>query len=204
MPRVDPLHRPAAARHAQSFALAALLVVTACGAMGAQDQTAVEESSAAIHQRAAGDASLPVQDAGTGGDPASPSGSTDEFRVTIGSGPFAGTHQASGEMNCFAQDGIWGADLTTDRDRGVSNVLVMLTGVTAAGGSTEQVELGLTFGQIDDMSANAGSLGIGAATGGGSGRAVVERTGEEAVIRIQGETPYGAAISAEVRCRSVA
>lgn len=184
--------RPVAARLAQVLVLAALLPFTACNA-GAQDQAASPPAADAAPRAVEPDGTAPASDAP----------SADEYTITIGSEPFAGTHRGGGEMNCFSQDGTWGADLTIERPRGVTNILVMVTGVPAGGGSTEDVNLGLTFGQIDDESANAGSLGIGAASGGGSGRAVVERAGEGTSIRIEGTTHYGAPITAIIRCQRV-
>lgn len=142
---------------------------------------------------------------GAGAQDASPPdrASADSYEVTIGGGPFAGTHRGTGELNCFAQEGAWGADVDEERDRGLSMMYLMLQGVPESGGATEDVNLGLTFGRLDDMSASSGAVGIGAASGGGTGRATAERDGAGAVMRVEGTTADGAAVTVVVRCASV-
>lgn len=129
--------------------------------------------------------------------------SADFYEVTIGGGPFAGTHRGTGELNCFAQEGTWGVDVEEERDRGLSMMYLMLQGVPESGGATEDVTLGLTFGRLDDMSLTSGTVGIGSASGGGTGRATAERQGEGAVIRVEGTTADGSAVTVVVRCGSV-
>lgn len=164
----------AARGRARLLLLSTALGFAACGDAGAQDRPTPEQSA------------------------------TDWLEVSLSKPPFAGTHQVTGDMACFAQDGIWGAGITLDRDRGLTNMLLMLTGVPASGGSTQEVQFALTFGQIDDMSANAaGGIGIGSLAGGGTGTATVEREGGAAVIRVEGTTHYGARVSAVIRCRTV-
>ncbi len=137
-------------------------------------------------------------------------GGDDRFEVKITQGkakspvPFEGTHIASGEMSCSSTaNDIWAANITVKKPsgNGLTEVLVMLTGVPASGGKTEEVNLGLTFGQLDDE--NGAVLGIGAAVGGGTGTGTVQRDGKGAVIKIEGFTHYGAAISAVVECKTV-
>lgn len=165
--------------------LLAAIGFAACEA-GAQDPPAPSGSAAA-----------------EAGAPAAPSaaeaGSAHSYEVTIASGPFAGTHRGTDELNCMIHDGSWGADFSSERDRGVSALLVSLEGVSETGGSTEDVNLMLTFGRLGDPS--AGGVGVGSAVG-GTARATAERDGAAAVMRVEGKTSYGAAVSAVVRCSS--
>lgn len=171
-------------RSTSAVLLLAGIAIAACNA-GAQDGTASQAQASA------------EQKAPSGGD------SPDFYEVRIASGTFAGTHTGSGVMSCFAQEGTWGADLTLDREDGLTMVYLMLTGVPETGGSTEEVNLGLTFGQLDDVGPGAGGTGIGGAIGGGTGRATVERDGDRAVIRIEGTTVHGASVTAVVRCGQI-
>ena len=131
-----------------------------------------------------------------------------EVKITRGSAksdvPFEGTHIAAGNMQCSSTaNDIWAANIAIKKPSGtgLSEVLVFLTGIPAAGGKTENVNLGLTFGELDDD--NGAALGIGAAVGGGKGVATVQRKGNGAVIKIEGTTHYGAGISAVVECKKV-
>lgn len=182
-------------RRMSAVLLLAGIAIAACNA-GAQDDAAGAPSAASLEGTPAG-ASAPA------GPPAAAEGSLDSYEVRIASGPFAGTHTGSGEMSCFAQEGTWGADLTLDRDHGLTMIYLMLAGVPETGGSTEDVNLGLTYGQLDDIGPGAGGTGIGGAIGGGTGRATVERDGDRAVIRIEGTTVHGAPVTAVVRCGQI-
>jgi hypothetical protein len=131
-----------------------------------------------------------------------------EVKITRGSAksevPFEGIHIAAGDMQCSSTaNDIWNATIAIKKPsgKGLTEVLVFLTGIPASGGKTEDVNLGLTFGELheDDTAA----LGIGAAVGGGTGVATVERKGNGAVIKIEGSTHYGAGISAVVECKKV-
>lgn len=187
---------PPALRSFGARSLFLLLALTACGGDEANG-TAPEPSSVAPAE-AAGETGAPSQD------PSGTEGSSDRLEVTISKGPFAGTHQAEGDMGCYAQPGIWGAGLTVEGDQRMSEVLLMLQGVPVAGGSTEDVNFTITFGDpMDEMSENSGLTGIGAVAGGGSGTGTVKREGRGAVIEVEGTTHYGAKISAVVRCATV-
>lgn len=173
-----------------------LFVLTACGGDEA-DGTAPDPSSApaAGVTAPAGEPSQDVSGA---------EGSSDQIEVTLGEGPFAGTHRATGDMECFAQPGIWGASLTGGGDQAMSEVLLMLQGVPATGGSTQDVNFTITFGDpMQGTIEDSGLVGIGAVAGGGSGTGTVKREGGGAVIEVEGTTHYGAAISAVVRCATV-
>lgn len=173
--------------------LVLLLALTACG--GDEADGAAREASPAP---AAEQPVAPAQD------PSGAEGSSDRLEVAISEGPFAGKHEATGDMDCFAQPGIWGASLTVEGDQAMSEVLLMLQGVPVTGGSTQEVNFTITFGDpMDDMSENAGLVGIGAVAGGGSGTGTVKREGRGAVIEVEGSTHYGAKISAVVRCATV-
>lgn len=125
------------------------------------------------------------------------------LEVTVERGPFAGRHEVTARLFCFAQDDVWGTNLQVARESGITEAGVMLTGLSSSGGRTERVELGVTFGQLHDMSGNAGLIGIGGAVGGGSGAAQVQREGSGAVIRIQGTAQTGSPIVAVFRCSHV-
>lgn len=173
--------------------LALLLALTACGGDEA-DGTARDASPDLTAEQSAAPAR----------DPSGAEGSTDRLEVTIGEGPFAGTHQATGDMSCSAQPGVWGATLTVEGGQAMSEVLLMLQGVPVTGGSTQEVNFTITFGDpMDDESENAGLVGIGAVAGGGSGTGTVKREGRGAVIEVEGTTYYGAKVSAVVRCATV-
>lgn len=129
--------------------------------------------------------------------------SGDSYEVTIGSGPFAGTHRGTGELNCMVQDGSWGADFSEERDRGLSMLNLVIEGVPESGGSSTDVHLGLVFGRLGDPGGSSGGVGIGGVGVGGAARATAERDGPGAVMRVEGTTSYGAKVSAVIRCRSV-
>lgn len=182
------------------FPLLAIIGVSACES-GAQDQPVREASSAGA------EAQSPVREAGSADrsdvratSPEQP-GSEDTYVVTIGSGPFAGTHRGADQITCTAYDETWSAEFDEERERGVSSLSLNLEGVPETGGSTENVSLLVTFGQLG--APGGGGVGIGGPGIGGTARATVERQGSGAVIRVEGETGYGAAMSVMVRCRSL-
>lgn len=187
MPELHLISQRSTRWRTQVLALAVMLSVTACGDLGADDRPAPEQRSSEAFDQPG-----PKQNSG------------DAYELNIGSGPFAGTHRDTGDMGCNRTAGMWLAGLSRlERERGVSELSLMLTGVPATGGRTEEANFNVTFGQMHDESGNFGLLGIGGAVGGGAGRATVEREGRGAVIRIEGTTQAGAPISAVVRCRTV-
>ncbi|MBW3571301.1 MAG: hypothetical protein KY467_09355 [Gemmatimonadetes bacterium] len=132
--------------------------------------------------------------------PAAVPSSGETYVVTVGSGPFAGTYRGTDELNCIIGDETWSADFDEDRDRGVTALLVHLEGVSETGGTTEDAHLSVMFGRPGEP--GFGAVGAGASTGGAL-RATAERDGADAVMRLEGTTSYGAAVTATVRCRSV-
>ena len=156
----------------------------ACGA-GAQDPPPADARAA---------------DAPSGAAPARAVAAAGEtYVVTIASGPFAGTHRGAAEMNCMIHDDSWAADFTEERSRGVSALMVQLEGLSEAGGATDDVHLLLMFGQPGE--AGGGGVALGGASG-GTVRGTATREGADAVMRIEGTTAAGAAVSAMVRCGS--
>jgi hypothetical protein len=119
--------------------------------------------------------------------------------VTIASGPFAGTHRGSDEMNCMIDEGSWAADFDEERSEGVSALMVQVEGVSATGGTSDEAHLGIMFGAPGE--AGWGGISLGGATG-GTARATATREGVAAVMRVEGATAAGDRVSAEVRCRS--
>lgn len=130
-------------------------------------------------------------------------GSTDRFELTLDGPPFAGTHQVSGDMGCMMFNGVWQAVYESVDDPGLSGMLVQLKEVPASGGSTDNLTLSVTFGQMDDMSGNAGIVDVHGAEFGRDGRGSVTREGDGAVLRIEGTSEHGARVTAVLRCASV-
>jgi hypothetical protein len=128
--------------------------------------------------------------------------SGETYVVTIGSGPFAGTYRGADELNCIVDHETWAADFDAERDRGLSALMVHLEGggLSETGGTTEDGHILLQFGQLGQD--GGGGLGAGRSVG-GTLRATAERDGADALMRMEGTTSYGAAVSASVRCRSV-
>ncbi|MBW3656216.1 MAG: hypothetical protein KY444_08910, partial [Gemmatimonadetes bacterium] len=122
--------------------------------------------------------------ASAGTDGAQPRGSTDGFQVTLDGTRFAGTHQGTGDLNCMMYNGLWQAGYEAQVQTGVSALLVQLTDVPAAGGSTDRLTFSVVFGQMDDMSGNAGMVDLAGSEFGGDARATVTREGEGAVLQI--------------------
>jgi hypothetical protein len=173
--------------------LALLFVLTACGGDGAGDN-----ADATVSDRGDQQAGLQTDAAATGD-------SEDRLELTISGGRFAGTHEVTGDMACFAQPGIWGAGLSRLGDPGISEYLLLLQGVPVTGGTTDQVELAVTFGDVmaDETGQNSGLVGISAASGGGSGTASVTTAGRGATIEVTGTSNHGAPLTAVIRCASV-
>lgn len=179
-------------------ALVAVLALAACGGGDARaDAAAPAESGAAGGASSDAPAGSAVPGATAG------AGSAGRVDVTISKAPFAGTHQMSGDMMCNMFNGMWQATLEQDRAAGLSGMLVMLKGVPATGGSTDQVTLNLVFGHGTEMSTDAGVIDVHGSETGGDGRGSVTREGESAVLRVEGTTFTGARVEAVVRCGAV-
>lgn len=125
--------------------------------------------------------------------------SGESYQVTVGSGPFAGTHRGTAELSCMVEDGSWQADFIEERDRGISMLNVLLDGVPESGGTTEDAHVMVTFGRLDEPGDASGAITLGAAVG-GTARATAKREGAYAVMRVEGTTSYGANVSVVVRC----
>lgn len=184
--------------HAQTtrmLALSALLALAACGERDARAGAA----AAATTGSEAGVAAEAGDDAPRGTDRSS----GDRVEVTLSKPPFAGTHEAAGEMGCMMFNGLWQASLEQDRASGLSGTLVQLKDVPAAGGSTDKVTLSLVFGRPGDEGGDAGVIDVHGAESGGDGRGTVTREGKGAVLRIEGTTHYGAQVAGVIRCATV-
>ena len=130
-------------------------------------------------------------------------GSADRFEVTLDGTPFAGTHEGAGNLGCMMFNGLWQASYEAQAQTGVSALMVQLKEVPAAGGSTDRLTFSAVFGQMDDMSGNAGMVDLAGSEFGGDARATVTREGQGAVLRIEGTAPQGARVTAVLRCASV-
>jgi hypothetical protein len=190
-PCAIPVMRPGR-RSAGTALLALLFLLAACGGdrPGGTGETA---------------SGMEGEQAATRNDAASTGDSADRLELTITERPFPGTHEVTGDMACFAQPGIWGAGISRLGDPGISEFLLLVQGVPVTGGSSDQVEFSVTFGDVmnDDTGQSSGLVGIGAASGGGSGTATVTRDGRRATIEVAGTSNHGTAISAVIRCASV-
>ena len=184
MPRIHPR---------RALALSLALALAACGggdarAGAAGDPPSGEGAGAA---RGGGAASTPA------------SAGEDRFEATVGSAPFAGTHALDGPMTCMMFNGIWQAVHETDRADGLSAMLLQVKEVPAAGGSSDRLNLTLTFGRMGDESGAAGMLDLHGTETGGDARASIERDGAGAVIRVEGTAQSGARVTTELRCATV-
>jgi hypothetical protein len=175
-----------------SFALLLFPVLTAAGLL-ACDEGAQDPPPPDAGVRAATAEPQPVATAPASGE---------TYVVTIGSGPFAGTYRGADEMNCIVDHETWAADFDAERDRGLTALMVHLEGpgLSETGGTTEDGQIMLMFGQPGED--GGGGVAAGRSVG-GILRATAERDGADAVMRMEGTTSYGAAVSATVRCRSV-
>ena len=177
-----------AIRSACSAVLLTVLSLAACNNRDAEADVAPRVELAAA----------PADDAGA------PENSSDRLELKISDGPFAGTHQMTGDMDCFAQPGVWGAGLTRMGDPAISQFLLMLQEVSPAGGSSQNVNFTVVFGDpMDETSTNSGMIGLGAVAGGGTGTGTAKRDGRGAVIEVEGTTQSGAKVSAVIRCQNV-
>ena len=175
----------------RSACLAVLLTVLSLAACDNQDAEA--DVAARVELAAA-----PAHDA------AVPENSSDRLELNISDGPFAGTHQVTGDMDCFAQPGVWGAGLTRMGDPAISQFLLMLQGVPPTGGSSQDVNFTVVFGDpMDETSTDSGMIGLSAVAGGGTGTGTAKRDGRGAVIEVEGTTHTGAKISAVIRCENI-
>ena len=184
---MPPIHT----RRALFLSLA--LALAACGSGDAQlgAAGAAPDSEGAGAARAGGDAT-PRASAGE-----------DRFEATVASAPFAGTHALAGPMTCMMYNGTWQAVHETDRADGLSAMLLQVRAVPAAGGSSDRLNLTLTFGQMGDESGTAGMLDLHGTETGGDARASIERDGAGAVIRTEGTAQSGARVTTELRCATV-
>jgi hypothetical protein len=144
-----------------------------------------------------------AEPASAGGARAEARGSTDGFEVTLEGTPFAGTHPGRGNLGCMMYNGLWQASYEAQVQTGVSALIVQLKEVPAAGGSTDRLTFYVVFGQMDDMSGNAGMVDLAGSEFGGDARATVTREGEGAVLRIEGTARQGGRVTAVLRCASV-
>ena len=141
--------------------------------------------------------------ASAGGDRAQVQRSSDRFEVALAGTPFAGAHQGTGNLGCMMYNGLWQASFEAQVQTGVSALMVQLKGIPAAGGSTDRLTFSVVFGQMDDMSGNAGMVDLAGSEFGGDARATVTREGRGAVLRIEGTAQQGGRVTAVLRCASV-
>lgn len=188
MPRIQP---------PRSILLLVMLASAACGDRDAQAGVAAPAG--------AGAADAGSGNAGEEGSSSSDGTAPGRLDVTLDRPPFAGTHQLAGEMQCHVYDGTWQAGMEVERERGPSGMLLMLKGVPATGGSTDQATFAVTFGPnvTDEVDPNSGLVEIHGAEAGGDARGTVTREGAGAVLTLEGTTHYGARVSATVRCGTV-
>jgi hypothetical protein len=172
-----------------------LLTLLALGACGNSDAEA--RPSAASTPEAA--AAAP----GNGDRPAPARGSADSFEVTLGASRLAGTHQGTGALSCMMYNGLWQANYEAQVQTGVSAMIVQLKDIPAAGGRTDRLTFSVVFGQMDDMSGNAGMVDLAGSEFGGDARATVTREGDGAVLRIEGTSQQAGPVTAVLRCASV-
>ena len=89
-------------------------------------------------------------------------------------------------------------------DPAISQFLLMLQEVPPTGGSSQNVNFTVVFGDpMDETSTNSGMIGLSAVAGGGTGTGTARRDGRGAVIEVEGTTHDGAKISAVIRCENV-
>jgi hypothetical protein len=142
-------------------------------------------------------------DGGTDASRPAAQGFTDRFEVTLDQPPFAGSHQASGDMGCMMYNGLWQATWEAQVEDGLSGMLVQMKDVPAAGGSTDKVTLSVMFGDMNDMSGKGGLIDVHGAEFGRDGRGTITREEGGAVLRIEGTAQHGARVTAVLRCASV-
>ncbi|HEX2210369.1 MAG TPA: hypothetical protein VHG93_22010 [Longimicrobium sp.] len=161
------------------------------------------DRTAEAHPPAAAGAAASV-DAGTAGERRTEAtGSADRFQVTLAATRFAGTHQGTGDLKCMMYNGLWQASYEAQVQTGISALMVQLKEIPAAGGSTDKLTFSVVFGQMDDMSGNAGMVDLAGSEYGGDARATVTREGQGAVLRIEGTAQQNGRVTAELRCASV-
>ena len=129
------------------------------------------------------------------------------IELKISEGPFAGTHQVTGDMDCAVlaqQPGTWMAGLIRMGDPAISEVGLSLQGVPVSGGSSQEVIFSVTFGDpTDETSTSGGMIYLPPAAAGGTSTGRARRDGRGAVIEVEGTTQSGAKISAVIRCENV-
>jgi hypothetical protein len=130
-------------------------------------------------------------------------GSNDRFEVTLDRPPFEGPHQVSGDMGCMMYNGIWQATYEARGAEGLSQMLVQIKEVPAAGGSTDKLTLSVMFGQVDDLGGTAALIDVHGSEFERDGRGTVTREGRGAVLRIEGTAANDARVTAVLRCASV-
>lgn len=181
------MHRTRAHRAPRVLLVLALLAAGSCGDRSAE---AVPPAASAA--------------APTGGDGRADAGSSaDRFEVTLDATRFAGTHAGSGDLGCMMYNGVWQASYEAQAETGVSALIVQLKDVPAAGGSTDRLTFSVVFGQMDDMSGNAGMVDLVGSEFGGDARATVTREGGGAVLRIEGTAQQTGRVTAVLRCATV-
>jgi hypothetical protein len=173
-------------------AVALLLALSACGDDGAGG-TSHEASSDGV----AGQTVAPS--------PSASGASAAQLEVRISEGPFAGTHQAPGNVTCVAEPGTWVMSTNRPGDRGITQATLVLEGVQPTGGNSQQMSFVVHFGDpMDDTSATAGTVFLDPAGGEGTGTGRVRRDGQGAVVEVDGTTGDGVRVSAVIRCETVA
>ena len=168
-----------------------VLSVLTLGACGDRDVEARQSSTVEVGADGAGTLQSAEQ------------GSTDRFEVTLDRAPFAGEHQVSGDMGCMMFNGVWQATYEDLNAEGLSQMLVQVKDVPAAGGSTDRLTLSMMFGQMDGLGETAALIDVHGSEFERDGRGTVTREGSGAVLRIEGTAASGARVSADLRCASV-
>lgn len=169
----------------------ALLALIACGGGDAEGRATDPAASAS-------------SDVASEASPAAAPAGSDSLEVTLDGQLFAGTHGASGPLGCTMFGGLWQAHYEVQGATGLSGMLVQLKDVPATGGSTDKLTLSLVFGQMDDMSGNAGVVDVVGSEQGGNARGTVTREGNAgAMIRIEGTAQHGARVTTVLRCATV-
>lgn len=181
----------AASRTSRLSSVLVLFALVACGGGDAEG-------------RSMDPAAAPGADAASGAATAARGLATDSLEVTLEGQPFAGTHRVAGELGCMMYGGVWQASYEVQDATGLSGMLVQLKDVPATGGSTDQLTLSIVFGQMDDMTGNAGVVDVVGSEQSGDARGTVTREGNAgAVIRIEGTAQHGARVTTVLRCAKV-
>lgn len=139
--------------------------------------------------------------------PDSSRGSPKEGRIdaTIAGPAFAGRHQVRDDMQCTSTAGIWQAGFENGRKTGLSAALVMLQGIPASGGTSDNTTLTLTFGDpmTEVIDTNAGLVQLHPRALGFDAHGTVKREGKGAVITVEGTAQGAGRVTVVVHCASV-